>query len=273
MLLGLKDEDETHDDAPLPEPYDPLTAEDAFPDDGIDADETDDRQEHDGLLSSVPGPLIAAATFVPAFLAVFFGLSYVLGGATPARMSDAPAPAVTAPGLSDAGERATPSLSETIRDPFAPPGLLDPPATSFRNPGEVGRRDDPRDTPRESTGEDAAPPAAAPSTPPSELALPPASPPAAESHAPRAARAPEPPRQTRAAAPTPAPEPPAPTEPQKNGREWTPAAAFTDREAASRLASSIQQQGYPVEIRQDRSSTRPWVVWMGAQPRGGDRRR
>jgi cell division septation protein DedD len=105
------------------------------------------------------------------------------------------------------------------------------------------------------------------------LALPPVSPPAAESRAPRAARAPEPPRQTRAAAPTPAPELPAPTEPQKNGREWTPAAAFTDREAASRLASSIQQQGYPVEIRQDRSSTRPWVVWIGAQPRGGDRRR
>ncbi len=269
MLLGLKDE-ATRDDAPRPEPFDPLTAEDAFPDDGIEVDETDDRDEHDGLLSSVPGPFIAAATFVPTFLAVFFGLSYVLGGATPARMSDAPAPFVTAPGLSGAGERATPSLSEAIRDPFAPPGLLDPPATGFRNPGEVGRRDDPRDTPRESNGEDAAPPAAAPSTPPSELALPPASPRAAESSAPRDARAPEPPRQARAAAPTPAPEPP---EPQKNGREWTPAAAFTDREAASRLASSIQQQGYPAEIRQDRSSTRPWVVWIGSQPRGGDRRR
>jgi hypothetical protein len=51
------------------------------------------------------------------------------------------------------------------------------------------------------------------------------------------------------------------------------AAAFADREAARRLASSIQQQGYPVEIRQEQSSSRPWVVWIGAQPRGGERRR
>jgi len=66
---------------------------------------------------------------------------------------------------------------------------------------------------------------------------------------------------------TPAPEP------RTSGGEWTPAAAFADREAAGRLASSIQQQGYPVEIRQEQSSTRPWVVWISAQPRGGDRRR
>ncbi len=58
-----------------------------------------------------------------------------------------------------------------------------------------------------------------------------------------------------------------------SGREWTPAAAFADRDAAGRLASSIQQQGYPVEIRQEQSSTRPWVVWIGAQPRGGGERR
>jgi hypothetical protein len=51
-----------------------------------------------------------------------------------------------------------------------------------------------------------------------------------------------------------------------SGREWTPAAAFADRDAAG-------QQGYPVEIRQEQSSTRPWVVWIGAQPRGGERRR
>jgi hypothetical protein len=56
-------------------------------------------------------------------------------------------------------------------------------------------------------------------------------------------------------------------------REWTPAAAFADRAAAGRLASSIEKQGYPVEIRQDGSSSRPWVVWIGAQPSGGSRRR
>jgi hypothetical protein len=54
---------------------------------------------------------------------------------------------------------------------------------------------------------------------------------------------------------------------------WIPAAAFADRAAATRLASSIQQQDYPVEIREDRSSARPWVVWIGPEPRGSRRRR
>jgi hypothetical protein len=72
--------------------------------------------------------------------------------------------------------------------------------------------------------------------------------------------------------PTTAPEP-STAEAGKTGRDWTPAAAFTDREAAGRLASSIQRQGYPVEIRQEQSSARPWVVWIGAQPRRGERRR
>lgn len=62
-------------------------------------------------------------------------------------------------------------------------------------------------------------------------------------------------------------------EPRKNSGDWTPAAAFADRDAAARLASSIERQGYPVEIRQEASSTRPWVVWIGSQPNGGSRRR
>jgi hypothetical protein len=28
-----------------------------------------------------------------------------------------------------------------------------------------------------------------------------------------------------------------------------------------------------VEIREDRSSARPWVVWIGPEPRGSSRRR
>jgi len=56
--------------------------------------------------------------------------------------------------------------------------------------------------------------------------------------------------------------------------DWTPAAAFADRAAAARLAASIEGQGYPVDIRQDASSTRPWVVWIGSQPKSsGGRRR
>jgi hypothetical protein len=55
--------------------------------------------------------------------------------------------------------------------------------------------------------------------------------------------------------------------------DWTPAAAFADRAAAGRLAGSIEAQGYPVEIRQDGSSTRPWVVWIGARPKSGSGQR
>ena len=70
------------------------------------------------------------------------------------------------------------------------------------------------------------------------------------------------------------PDPPRPqSEARKGASDWTPAAAFADRDAAARLASSIERQGYPVEIRQEASSTRPWVVWIGSQPSGGGRRR
>jgi hypothetical protein len=61
-------------------------------------------------------------------------------------------------------------------------------------------------------------------------------------------------------------------DPRRLSGDWTPAAAFADREAAVRLASSIERQGYPVEIRQESSTTRPWVVWIGSQPSGGRRR-
>jgi hypothetical protein len=77
----------------------------------------------------------------------------------------------------------------------------------------------------------------------------------------------------RQAAATPDPPRSQQAESRKLPGDWTPAAAFADREAAVRLASSIERQGYPVEIRQEASSTRPWVVWIGSQPNGGGRRR
>ena len=55
-------------------------------------------------------------------------------------------------------------------------------------------------------------------------------------------------------------------------RDWIPVAAFGDREAARRLDDRIEQQGYPLEIREDRSSTRPWAVWIGAHPTSGEHR-
>jgi cell division septation protein DedD len=81
----------------------------------------------------------------------------------------------------------------------------------------------------------------------------------------------QPPAATRSAEPASAPGQTSVAALKSQG--WIPAAAFADRAAATRLASSIQQQDYPVEIREDRSSARPWVVWIGPEPRGSSRRR
>jgi hypothetical protein len=233
--LTDNDEDEIRDE-PLPEPSDLITDEDVLPED------EDEGDAAGGLLPPVPGPLIAAATFVPTFLAVVFGLSYLLGGATQtAHTASAPVRSTT---TSDPGAQVTPPRVES-----APRLTVEPSAPTL-------------------------PPAQPPvaiSPPPPAPTLPPAQPRPPE---PRAAISAEPPRQPQAAVLTTTPErTPTTSEARKGGRDWTPAAAFADREAAGRLASSIQQQGYPVEIRQEQSSARPWVVWIGAQPRGGERRR
>ena len=214
--------DEIRDELPS-ERSDLITLpEDALP----DPREEDDADEVDALLPPLPGPVIAAATFVPTFLAIVFGLSYLLGGATqPAHTANAPERSAAASPL---GALITPPLVEN-----AP----------------VER-----------------------SAPSPAVTLPPAQPQPAISSAP----APSPARTAEPARPapesTPTVQPRAAVDSRKVERDWTPAAAFADREAAERLASSIQQQGYPVEIRQEQSA-RPWVVWVGAQPRGDSRRR
>ena len=261
-------------DEPLPELSDEVTREDVFPDEGReiplragfdDDEEDDDGEEPDRVLASLPGPLFAAATFVPTFLVVFFGLSYMLSDVTPsARTAAAPAPSAVAPLLRE-GTPAVPPGSGVARDPVIPPRLLDPFTPAAREPS-AARPSDPREAPRESsatmpdsTGSDTA----RSDSPRSEATRPAVEPPAPSL----------PPVQARAAVQRPQrPEPPA-AGPAKGERDWTPAAAFTDREAAGRLAGSIKQQGYPVEIRQDPASSRPWVVWIGAQPRSGERRR
>ena len=278
MLLRLKSDPEGDiRDEPLPDPSDRIVAEDVFlqdrPEDGAEADEEDDWDQEGSRLPRLPGPLIAVTTFVPTFLAVFFGLSHLLGGASPtARTANAPVPSAVAP-LSE-----QPALSEALRDPFVAPRLVDPPPTKQSDPRDVTRPSDPREALRAPSLEEATPPAVEPAPPPALPAPPPALPtrPPAQPRVatpsapePRALRLTETPRQPQAAVMTTTPT----AEPRKSGRDWTPAAAFADREAAGRLASSIQQQGYPVEIRQEQSSARPWVVWIGAQPRGGERRR
>ena len=262
---GETEEDEIPSE-PLPEPSDLITDEDVFPEDRIEVGEDDAGDEDAGLFPGLPGPVIAASTFVPTFLAVFFGLSYLLGPQT-GPMASAPVPSA-ARVMSDLGAPGTPPLSEAVRDPFVAPRAPDSPSTRPSDPREATRPSDPPEAPR-------GPSAVETPTPPVEQnppALPPTLPPAQ----PPVSRPAEPPRQPQPAVLNTTPErTPVPRTAARDtsGREWTPAAAFADRDAAGRLASSIQQQGYPVEIRQEQSSTRPWVVWIGAQPRGGERRR
>jgi len=45
---------------------------------------------------------------------------------------------------------------------------------------------------------------------------------------------------------------------------WAPAAAFADNQAAARLASTMRNQGYRVDVRQEGSAMHPWVVWIAA---------
>jgi hypothetical protein len=271
---------------------DEITREDIFP-----ADETiEPGPEAYGDLDSEPGwtlPLrglaVAAGTFVPTFLLIFFGLPYVLGFATPARTPTVPGSGPLASLGADPPPAPKPSGSEVLRgdarsDPgsrglggwlFSAPPTADEPKLEppkVESPGT----DSPRmDSPRMDSKIDEPAPAVVPEPGP---ALPPRPgqtepSPAPEPRAPETSRrpvTPPAPPETRAPEPRPVPQP---RRVAREPGEWTPAAAFTDRAAAGRLASSIEKQGYPVEIRQDRASSRPWVVWIGAQPSGGSRRR
>jgi cell division septation protein DedD len=56
---------------------------------------------------------------------------------------------------------------------------------------------------------------------------------------------------------------------------WAPAAAFADNQTAARLASTMRNQGYRMDVRHEDSATRPWVVWIkaNAQNRRADEAR
>jgi hypothetical protein len=271
-LKGEREDETLREDEGRPrlvdvEETDELTGKDVFP---VDEPDGAGYLEYDsgrpGRTLPLRGLAIAAAAFTPTFLLIFFGLPYLVGSAVPGRAPSAPV-ASRAPELEP---KAFPSSSETaggdtrsgLGDSRAGLGgraLSDP----FRATPPVP--DEPKiDEPKIEERATAAVPEPAPSLP----AARPTPAVAPEPRVPEAART--------AAVPPPAPEPRAAAEPRRaprEPREWTPAAAFTDRAAASRLASSIEKQGYPVEVRQDASSSRPWVVWIGAQPSGGSRRR
>jgi hypothetical protein len=284
-MLRLKGEREADD-------RDEITREDVFPADETTEPDLEIYGEVDPGPAWTPplrGLAVAAGTFVPTFLLIFFGLPYMLGSATPARTPTTPGSGPLASLGADPGSSPKPSASEVLRgdapsDPaarglgswlFSGPPAADEPKSEPPS-AESPKIDSPRiDSPRIDSKIEEPAPAVVPEPGP---ALPPRqgqadSSPAPEPRAPEASRraaAPTAPPEPRAPEPRPAPEP---RSAPREAREWTPAAAFTDRAAAGRLATSIEKQGYPVEIRQDRSSSRPWVVWIGAQPSGGSRRR
>jgi hypothetical protein len=47
---------------------------------------------------------------------------------------------------------------------------------------------------------------------------------------------------------------------------WAPAAAFSDNQTAARFASTMRNEGYRVDVRHEDAATRPWVVWIKANP-------
>jgi hypothetical protein len=59
---------------------------------------------------------------------------------------------------------------------------------------------------------------------------------------------------------------PAPTPAPAEDSAWVPAAAFEDNHTAARLASTMRTQGYRVDVRHEDAATRPWVVWIKANP-------
>jgi hypothetical protein len=235
------------------------------PDDGtapLDAGDDDlvpDAEERDGL-EPLRGLAIAAAAFVPTFVAVFFGLTHLLGSATPPRPPGDPAAVAAGPIMMEPAPPATPSVAgpSSSEDPALGSGpAVALPVPEGATPGERGAARDDRGarTPAEPSPAEVEPSATAAPAPALPFAAPHVS---------------EPSRRAAAAPPTTARSSPAS---RSASPEWTPAAAFGDREAAGRLASSIERQGYPVEIRRDGSAARPWVVWIATHPTGGARSR
>ena len=222
-----------------------------LPEDVFPEDEESEEIEARKLLPPSRGLWIAAATFVPTFLAVFFGVPYLLGGATYIHTAGTHPPGpvvVSAPLTPQPDATVAPPLPEAARGGTTDGRIgfpAQPPASDLSATPERAPVPPPAESNREAKAEDpeaAEPSVAGPSLPPAE------------------ARVPAPLRR-------------GPTTRVTGPGDWKPAAAFADREAAGRLAASMKRQGYPVEIRLDLSSTRPWVVWIAAQPHSGERRR
>ncbi len=280
-MLRLKGEaDDTPQDEAVHEGLDEedqITSRDAFGDETADP-APDDR----GSPLPLRGLAVAGASFLPTFLLIFFGVPYLLGPDSPINSAIATVRAASESRAATPAPKPSVSRPDTARSGNPGWPAIEPLVTPTPGPDASSK------TPDTKT-QDTTPPAASPAAPP-----PPARSTRVEAPAPPEPREPEAVQQptpslppARRQAPEPRPtregrrgsdsrEEPRVVEAKPASRDtddWTPAAAFTDRAAAGRLAASIEKQGYPVEIRQDGSSSRPWVVWIGAQPSGGSRRR
>jgi len=205
------------------------------------------------------GIWIGAATFVPTFLAVFFGIPYLLGSLMPN-----PSRVTLEHGTGSA-------VSSNARDtdlssPALPQGIAAMMPSDKAAVPKGGHSDEPLRLPAMLVSE-----------------------------GPTDARGPEVSGDSPQATPLPPPRTqsrPTAAEPHRSALDqsasdrsgsastkvssWTPTAAFADRDSAERVAASLKREGHPVEVRRDDSTTdRPWVVWVGTQPRGtlSERRR
>jgi hypothetical protein len=207
---------------------------------GTPADGGAHEEHHDDErpLGRWRGPWVAGATFVPTFLAIFFGLTYLAGlpitrslaglkGGPPPVMSALPPPhrgSVEAPGPAQAPTVSSEGLPMRAVGPVDEPPRL--PAQPTRKP--LGN---------------AAVPARTPAIPR------PASPPTRPQVEPKTA------------------EPKRSASTVTKADAWIRGAAFSDRGAAERLAASLEHQGYPAKVRRDGTPRSLWVVWIGKHPR------
>jgi hypothetical protein len=202
------------------------------------ADGGADEERHDDErcppLGRWQGPWIAAATFVPTFLAIFFGLTYLAG---------LPMEPQSVEGLKGGPPPVVSALPPQEGFAATPPPAQAPMMSSGGLPMRaVGQADEPPQLPSPPTREPLEAPMSSttPATPrpPSRPTRPPVEPKAAE------------PKRT-----------------VTKDDAWIRGAAFSNRGAAERLAASIEHQGYPARVRRDGTPRTPWVVWIAKQPK------
>jgi hypothetical protein len=274
-MLTLRDDEELSADK--------ITEQHALPADEEEQDlEVDEPgfAEDEADVRPLRGVAIAVATFIPTFLFIFVGLPYLVAPAPPNETLGGPTPGASVLPGGAPGPAGPPSHSEMLPDgsgsgapgavvagvPDMPPRMPDAHVMGDRSlPGpDSARPTEPAPGPRKAVS----PADQTPSATAREAIASTTNPP------PVGRQILEPPRKATEARKKQALRQKGDSNAQADRlpADLIPAAAFADRGAAGRLASSIERQGYTVEIRQDGSAPRPWVVWINRQPSGDARR-